>query len=266
MTDTSTPDIAPGAQAFLLPGNATGILIIHGYGGSIGDYQIFAQQLHNAGFTVSGICLPGHGRGQQVLRTATVDDWRRAVTEAAEHLRRRCQRTFVVGSSFGAVLALDYALNHPRDCDGLTLVNAAMSYRGGGLFQAAILKTIRLFTPYIPKFGMSAAERARADQVGSARGWPIDGILATARFAQRQVRPNLARINAPTLFMFSADDPVVGAKNSLMLQQELGATIKRCLALPTTSHRPFRDEAATKFMSVNTIDFIRSTLVSGPIS
>ena len=128
------------------------------------------------------------------------------------------------------------------------------------MFQGVILRLLRLFRPDYPKKGLSGAEQAQAVAVGSASAWPINGILATAKFAQSDVVPKLPTIHQPTLIMHSQGDAVVGPENSQRLLQLLGSTNKHIQAIPVATHRPFRDEQATIFMAQHTQQFIQAVI------
>ena len=203
MSDQSIP-IAPKAQPFLLPGGAIGLLVIHGFGGTIGDYRQFADRLHQRGYTVAGVRLAGHGQGHEALRRTTSQDWQQSVEAAASLLREHCRQIVVLGASFGGALAFDYAARHTDNVVGLVSVNTPVSYRGGGWFQPLILRVLRVFTPYWPKMGLSRAERQHYAQRGSTTAWPIDGILETYRFLSTRVLPALPGITLPVLLLASS--------------------------------------------------------------
>lgn len=260
MAAPSTP-VTPAAESFFLPGRDTGCLIIHGYGGSIGDYRQFAEALNHQGLTVHGVRLAGHGQGLSALRQTTIVDWQASVDAAWEQLRARCRRMIIIGSSFGGVLALDLARRQPAGVDGLVLVNTALSYSGAGVFQGIILRLMRLVTPYYPKRGLTPEERARGLRVGSTAAWPIDGILATAAFARRVIIPSLPQITTPALVLTSSHDPVVSERNGQLLIQRLGSPHKASAHIPVQTHRPFRDAAAVGFMADRVMDFVQTSLV-----
>jgi len=253
--------IVPQAQPFLLAGGSAGIVIVHGYGGSIGDYHVIADKLHNLGYTVAGVRLAGHGQDQVALRQATVPDMQASVATAIQEIRQHCQHVIILGSSYGGVLALDYAAHHDV-VDGLVLVNTALSYSGAGIFQGIILRLMRLFTPDYRKKNLSIEEQQEGKAVGSASAWPINGILATSKFAKKEVIQKLPTIHAPTLIFHSQHDPVVGTKNSQKLSTLLGSVRKETFTLPDTTHRPFRNAQANAFMAEHAHQFIQSVIAS----
>lgn len=252
---TSTP-VNPQAESFVLPSGPIGIVILHGYGGSIADYRSVGQMLQAKGYTVIGHRLPGHGQDQAALRAVTVADCQQSVDEVFNDWKAKVDHLFILGSSFGGVLALDAAIRHPT-VSGLILVNTAMSYSGGGTFQGILLRLLRLFRPDYPKKGLSAQERAYAASIGSSTAWPINGILATAAFARREVTPKLSMVTSPSLILHSVHDPVVGPENSRRLSNQLGGNLKELTEIPVKSHRPFRDIDATTFIAEHTSHFIQ---------
>lgn len=255
-SSSSTP-IHPQAQPFFLSAGKIGVLLIHGYGGSIGDYHRFGELLHQAGLTVSGLRIAGHGQDLETLRRTSIADMQASVSTAVQELRQQVDQCVLLGSSFGAVLALDYAAHHPQDCAGVILVNAALTYRGGGPFQAVLLRLMRCFTPYYKKRGLTSRDQQQGASVGSATAWPIDGILATKRFAQRVVVPQLGQVVSPVLIMHSQSDPVVGTAQNTLLRTRLGSSVRELYTLHSMSHRPFRDEQATREIADVTCRFIQ---------
>lgn len=254
----STP-IAPAALPFSWPGNDVGVVIVHGYGGSIADYRVLAQLLNADGYSVFGLRLAGHGQGQEALRHSTLSDWQSSVAQGIALARQTCRQIFIIGSSFGGVLSLDYA-SSDRNIAGLILVNTALSYSGAGVFQGLALRVMKLFTPDYPKKGLSQEEREIAARIGSSSAWPIEGILATSRFARNIVVPKLPSINVPTLILRSNHDPVVGTQNSQRLADLLGSTDKELVTIPVSTHRPFRHPDANAFMGKQISWFIKKVL------
>lgn len=251
--------IVTAALPFTLSGNDIGIVIVHGYGGSIADYRALGQLLNARGYSVFGIRLAGHGQGQAALRHSTLSEWQSSVSAGVKLARQTCRQVFILGSSFGGVLVLDEA-EKDRNIAGLILVNTALSYSGGGVFQGFVLRLMKLITPDYPKKGLSEEERQTAQRIGSSSAWPIDGIIATSRFAGRSVVPRLPLITTPTLIMRSDNDPVVGTKNSERLAHLLGSVDKELVTIPVSTHRPFRSPEANDFMADRIYQFIQRVL------
>lgn len=255
MPQTSTP-IAPGAQPFFLPAGPVGVFIIHGYGGSIGDYRNFAERLHAQGYSVSGIRLTGHGQDLHALAHSRPDDWRKSVDDGMVELQRRCSRIVIVGSSFGGTLALDYAERKPNAAAAIVAVNPVVKYKNA-LLQKIFLSVLQLFTPYYPKFGLSREQRKQYAQLGSSVAWPIRGLFATEALVRNEVWPRLGDIRIPVLLMANDRDPIVHSASTTMLQSQLRSTSVQRIHIPGKTHRPFRDVETTNFMADQVDRFIR---------
>ena len=78
-----------GRPAFLWGGTEPnrkhhGVLLIHGFTGSIAHMRPIAQELHARGFTVMGINLPGHATDLDDMVRYTWEDWLNAAKRRAE--------------------------------------------------------------------------------------------------------------------------------------------------------------------------------------
>lgn len=254
---TSTAAIAPGAQSFTLPGSDVGVLIIHGYGGSIGDYRSFADHLHQRGYTIHGMRVAGHGQGHHALRATGPADWRRSVDEAMTRIRLDCRRLVIMGGSFGADLAIDAIHRHPGVFSGLVTVNGIIWYQGEGGMREQLVGVLRRVTPYYPKLmTFSLEEHRRRQALGSVSAWPIDGLQATRRFIAHQVAPILPLITVPALTISSRRDPWVNPRSSQYLNACLGSTDKRLEIVPSLRHNCFRDQTSRRMITELVLGFL----------
>lgn len=253
----SSIDVIPAATTFTLLGGPIGILIIHGYGGTIADYREIAARFHQAGYTVMGIRLPGHGQTREALRAATVQDFQSAVDAGVAELHRTCPDIFLLGSSFGGSLALAQAAKHLGAVRGVIAVNTPLSYRRGGRWQTTALRLLRLVTPYYAKPGLTAAEYEQYRELGSMTHWPINGILATRRFLGRTLRPLLPHLQVPVLMLHNVDDPYVHPDDTKTIKRLIGSNDVAIVTIPGTTHRPFRDPASISFMFTAILAFIK---------
>ena len=138
----------------------------------------------------------GHSRGPR----------RFALREASDYLVRwldqlGVDRAHLVGHSMGGFIAADLAADHPDRVDHLVLVDAAAlpterGYRGG------IVRLLRTF-PTLP-LGFVPLLLADAARSGPVTLWRAAGEVLAA-----DLRPKLASIQAPTLLIWGARDPLV---------------------------------------------------------
>jgi pimeloyl-ACP methyl ester carboxylesterase len=90
-----------------------GALLLHGLSDSPYSLRTVAARLHQRGYWVVGLRLPGHGTVPEALKHVQWEDFAAAVRIGARHLRGRIgERTplVIVGYSNGAALAVQYAL------------------------------------------------------------------------------------------------------------------------------------------------------------
>jgi alpha-beta hydrolase superfamily lysophospholipase len=95
--------------------------------------RTIGKSLHEAGATVIGLRVPGHGTAPSGLVEVHWQDMAAAVRLAMKHLQKtsRGKPLFIIGYSNGSALALHYALSTLDDpqlpkADGLVLVSPAI--------------------------------------------------------------------------------------------------------------------------------------------
>lgn len=100
------PMDSPNAKPFYFQGGEHGILLVHGFTGSAGHMRMLGEMLHDQGFTVRGINLPGHGTVETDMVKTDWQDWLHAVQSAVAEMRSTCKYTSVAGLSMGGDLTL----------------------------------------------------------------------------------------------------------------------------------------------------------------
>lgn len=98
-------------QPFLRAGDAVGgkrhgVLLLHGFTGTIAHMRMLADRLNEAGFTVMGMNLPGHAETMDDMAACTWQDWLEAAKAAFLHLKEQCDYVSVAGLSMGGCLSL----------------------------------------------------------------------------------------------------------------------------------------------------------------
>jgi carboxylesterase len=100
------PFQGPEHQPFYLQGGPAAALLVHGFPGTPLEMRATAETLHELGFTVKGILLPGFGTEIETLPAKTAQDWLEAVTVELAELRRAHDPLLLVGNSMGSALSL----------------------------------------------------------------------------------------------------------------------------------------------------------------
>lgn len=257
--DESSISIAPAAQEFWLPGGPVGVMIVHGYGGTIGDYRHLAERLHQAGFSVRGVRLAGHGAGHQHLAQFTIFDLQESVRAAAEAVMKHCQSLVIIGASFGGDLAIDYIAAHSEHRTGLITINTPLVYKHA-MGKRIWLNLLRLRSPYFRKPSPGHAVETAAASMGSTTHWPIAGLLAADQFISQHIVPVLPRLRVPALIMKVNADHIFDSKSADRLFDQLGSTQKTLLPIPAKTHNPFRDPAAEEFMITHIERFLENDI------
>jgi alpha-beta hydrolase superfamily lysophospholipase len=130
-------------RSFELPADtpAGGVLLLHGMSDSPYSLRALGEALHQRGYWVIGLRLPGHGTIPSGLKTVHWEDMAAVVRLSMAHLASKVGRSpiHIMGYSTGAPLALDYSLNRLEGADipapaSLVLISPAI-----GITPAAVL-------------------------------------------------------------------------------------------------------------------------------
>ena len=106
--------VRKGAEAYRLEGNnAKAVLLIHGYTGTPGELRPLGDYLHQQGYTVLGVRLPGHGTEVADLENTTAEDWYAEAQRGARELLEQFDEVYVAGLSMGGLLAIRVAASLP---------------------------------------------------------------------------------------------------------------------------------------------------------
>jgi carboxylesterase len=116
--------------------------------GTPDELRPLAKQVHNAGWTVQGLLLPGFGSEIDTLFTRQRSEWTGAVRQALIELQKRHRPVILVGYSMGAAVAMEVAAKIA--VDGLILL--APFWRIGSTKQRLIWQVLKRFSPQFQPF------------------------------------------------------------------------------------------------------------------
>lgn len=242
--------VIKGAEEFYFPGNDTGVLVIHGFTGSTQSMYYLGDELANAGFTVFGPRLTGHGTAPEDMETATYQDWIQTVEDGLEKLKVTCSSVFVAGLSMGGTLTLYLAENHP-EIKGIIPINAAVEMQEMKQNYKALSSAN---TRFVEGIG-SDIKQPGVKELAYAQT-PVKSMGELISLAEI-VRNDLPKITAPILIFSSAEDHVVPPENSREIYESVSSENRTITILENSYHVATLDNDK-ELIAEKSIKFIQS--------
>lgn len=227
-------------SSYLLPGNRSGILLIHGLTGTPNEMRILAKGLNSAGFTLYSMQLAGHCGNEEDLCQTTWQDWYQSVKDGADLLAKQVDNLFVAGLSMGSLLALKLAADRPEQIKGVGVLAATFKYDGWSIpywakksfFLLVLCKKLNLFQKKLfiekPPYGLKD-ERIRAtvsesmlsgDSASAGlAGNPLPA-LAEMQLLVKEVKKQLPQVICPCLIMHSGHDDIANIETNARLVEK----------------------------------------------
>lgn len=220
-------------QPFHYDGGQPGAVLVHGFPGTPAEMLPLGQALHQAGWTVHGLLLPGFGVQLETLMKRKHTEWVGALQLAYRAMSRCHDPVILVGFSLGAALVLQVAAFDPPA--GVILL--APFYTLNGLLWATLPVTRYLFPTFRPfrmfKLDFTNPEMRRGMQEfmpGADLDDPAvqqairDFEIPVSVFAEiRQVGLEAARaarrLRIPALIMQGSQDALVKPEQTRRLMQ-----------------------------------------------
>ncbi len=108
---------------YTVMGTGKPLVLIHGFGASIGHWRKNIPVLAEAGYRVFALDLLGFGGSDKPTATYTIELWQEQVKAFWDaHIAKP---TVFIGNSIGALLSLMVVTNHPEIAAGAVLINCA---------------------------------------------------------------------------------------------------------------------------------------------
>lgn len=101
----------PEHEPFLWEGSRVAAVLVHGFPGTPAEMRPVADVMHNAGWTVEGLLLPGFGRDFAKIGQYSAQEWQNAIERAVQAQQASHEKVVLVGNSMGAALTMAAASN-----------------------------------------------------------------------------------------------------------------------------------------------------------
>ncbi len=237
------------------------IAIVHGLGEHSGRYGALAADLVKGRFTCVSLDLPGHGetsgpRGDIPSWDKLRDQIVPAMFTATRGLPDQPMELPVVllGHSMGGLIALDYALAHPKGLSALVLSAPALRTAIPPWWKLAMANVARVATPSggFPN-GLDPEGLSRDPEVVKAyRDDPLvhDRISPRTYFAfmeaAQRCRLNIRNLQVPTLMFTGMADRLVDPKGALEAAGAAPHDMMRFVTWSEAYHESMNDHGREK--------------------
>ncbi|MEM9839546.1 MAG: alpha/beta hydrolase [Pseudomonadota bacterium] len=213
------------------PANAPVLLMLHGFTFSLESFDALADQLSDR-YRIVSYDLRGHGL------TGADPEKRYAPDQRAEHIGSVMKaldidRATIVGNSLGGLAAWRFAANNPGAVDSLVLISpGAYPINGVTDEPADVPPALEAYFRFLPDVGIDASIArifADPDAVSDERRASIKAMMrapgnsgafidSVRVFTLPDPEPDLARIEAPTLIIWGADDVIIAPTDGVRMK------------------------------------------------
>jgi carboxylesterase len=226
-------------------GDRTGVLLIHGLGGTPVEMRTVAKRVGDAGHTVMCCQLAGHCGTEEDLASTHWQDWYASVETALAQLEAHCDTIVVGGLSMGGLLAAKLAAAEPSRVDGVIILAPTLWYDGWTIpWYAVLLKLLRPYIslPFLKLWSFAEREpygikdervRRIILQAMTSGDSTLAGVLHTPAYALRELwrlvdalKPELPNVRQRALVMQARQDDVASIRNAQYLQRKLGGLVE----------------------------------------
>lgn len=232
------------------------VAIVHGLGEHSGRYAALAEALVEDRFTVAALDLPGHGETHGPRGHARSWEFLREQCVPATFTAPRGMpgqppdlQTVLLGHSLGGLLALDYALAHPRQL--LAVAASAPALRGAPppAWKLALAKAAKVMAPAQGfAHGLDESGMSRDPEVLALRaGDPLvhDRITPELYFgledARARVMAEARRLAIPALVLQGMKDRILDPRGALEFSVVAPHGMARLITYPEAYHEVFND-------------------------
>lgn len=226
-------------NGLFFPGGRTGVMLIHGLGGTPTEMRAVARRLNKYGFSVLCPLLNGHCGTEADLVASGRHDWTDGLEAAFDRMARSMDVVFAGGLSAGAVLSLRLAQRRPGRIRGLALYSTTLRWDGWSIPKLRFLLPLVLRLPYIGKryrftetypYGLKNDKlRNRIRSAMQSGDSAAAGLSATPGTSLRElwrlvdvVKKELPDVVSPTLLIHARNDDIASFRNALFVRERLG--------------------------------------------
>jgi carboxylesterase len=235
----------PGAYTADAPANVAramptaGVLLIHGFTGSVAETRPMGEYLAARGLSVRCPLLPGHGTTPEDLTRIHWQDWAGEVESALADLQRRCQAIFVGGLSLGSLLTIWLGAHHP-EIAGLILMSPAIKLQNRMLPLTLGLRYLLKYNPFGAMGDDDLGDPEAIHRIWCYDETPLWGA-GELYLLQRRVAKAMPSIHQPVLIFQGRRDAQVAPQAAQIVYDSVASSDKRVVWLESSGHNVLAD-------------------------
>ena len=259
----------PEHDPFTLPGRRGVIVMVHGFPGTANEVRDLANELHQAGWGVRGMLLPGFGRSLPTLYQQRAAGWIEAITREVEDARAEGLPVVLVGFSMGGGLSVSAAARSRPD----RLVLISPFWWEENLALRALVGAARLFLPVsLAPFKRSLSPPLQTREAARQVAPDIDlddpqilqayrelriPLILPEQFRQisMRARRSAAQLQMPVLVLQGVQDPIARPRRARSLTRLIGEHAKY-IELPGEHHIILPSSPAFEHVAAAILQFL----------
>lgn len=223
-----------GTEPFFFPNGEIACLLVHGFTSSPREMRPLGEALAAQGYTVLGIRLFAHGTRYQDMPRARWQDWIANIEDGWYLLNGGNRPLILIGFSLGGALSLYFSTLFPVKA----IIAIAAPYYIPYDPRAKFLKLFSIIYPYIPVHGKGVwfNQKERANHIR----YPNDATRALYEIRNflQVLQSTAAQITAPTLLVYSKNDPTIRVQDHHIegIYNGINSQIKETLWVENSGH------------------------------
>ncbi len=214
-----------------------GVLLIHGLLASPAEVRPFGEFLVEAGYTVLGIRLKGHGTTPLELASVGKNEWYQSVKHGYDILSGLVEHVHLVGFSTGGALALLLAAEQPEKVSSVAAVCVPLKFQNPNMMLISLLHGVNRFTQWvatkdaIKAFVLHDTEHPDINY----RHVPVSALYELRQLID-ELEKKLKHVLCPVALLQAQNDPIVDPSSALRLYEQLTTADATLIQIPADKH------------------------------
>lgn len=216
--------------------NNVGVLLLHGFTGSLRTVNGLVPLLDEAGIDHEMPVLRGHGTHYRDLVGVTARDWYIDGERALLSLAKRVERVVVVGLSMGGLVALELGMRQADKVAGLVTLAPAITFVDPLTVLSPVLAKLFRFWPAPAAFNDKSLSHTNDNYAKFA----TDAFVSLYRYGH-WVRRHLRDVRVPIRILMSKKDQVVAPKVGRLVYDNVASPDKELISYEKSGHEMMQD-------------------------